>query len=161
MRSTHEFERFIDEKSEILILGSFPSVMSRKYGFYYMHPSNLFYKVLSALYNEDFVNVSIDKKKELLKKHHIALYDVVIECDIINSSDATIKNGIYVDLNSIYKINPNIKIFINGTKAYQLLIKKYPDLKERFILLPSTSSANASMSLQKLIQKWAIITCLK
>ena len=88
----HSFPIFINNESKILILGSFPSIKSRELDFYYMHKQNRFYKILSNLFNEDFYNCSIDNKKELLKKHHIALYDVIDECEINNSNDETIDN---------------------------------------------------------------------
>ena len=89
MKINHSFPIFINKDSKILILGSFPSVKSRELDFYYMHKQNRFYKVLSLIFDEDFYNASIDDKKELLKKHHIALYDVIEECEINNSNDDT------------------------------------------------------------------------
>ena len=92
MKVNHSFPVFIHDDSKILILGSFPSVKSRELDFYYMHKQNRFYKVLSNIFDIDFYNASLDTKKELLKKHHIALYDVIEECEIINSNDETIKD---------------------------------------------------------------------
>ena len=47
---THEsIEPFINDDSEVLILGSFPSVKTREVGFYYAHPQNRFYKVLEKI----------------------------------------------------------------------------------------------------------------
>ena len=84
MKIKHSFPIFINSNSKILILGSFPSVKSRELDFYYMHKQNRFYKILSNLFNEDFYNVDIITKKELLTKYKIALYDVIEECEIIN-----------------------------------------------------------------------------
>ena len=82
---------FIPENSEILILGSLPSVRSREVGFYYGHSRNRFFKLLAAIYDEE-EPISVDERKAFLIKHKIALYDVIYECDITGSSDSSIKN---------------------------------------------------------------------
>ena len=76
----HEFEPVYDKNSEILILGSFPSVKSREQGFYYGHPQNRFWKVLAAIVQEKIPD-SIEEKKEMLLRNHIAVYDVIWQCN--------------------------------------------------------------------------------
>ena len=99
---THEsIEPFIDNNSSILILGSFPSIKTREVGFYYGHPQNRFYKVISHIFNEQ-LPTSIEEKKELLVKHHIALYDVIYSCDISNSDDSSIRNVTPINIKDIY-----------------------------------------------------------
>lgn len=83
----HEFEPVYDKNSEILILGSFPSVKSREQGFYYGHPQNRFWKVLAAIVQEKIPD-SIEEKKEMLLRNHIAVYDVIWQCKITGSSDS-------------------------------------------------------------------------
>lgn len=62
-RQNHEFPPVYDENSEILILGSFPSVKSREMQFFYGHPQNRFWKVLAQVLNET-VPQTIPEKKE-------------------------------------------------------------------------------------------------
>ena len=88
---THEFDPVYDSNSRILILGTFPSVKSREYHFYYGHPQNRFWKVLAAITNEPIPG-SIPEKKQLLLRHRIALWDVIKSCEIIGSSDSSIRN---------------------------------------------------------------------
>lgn len=157
MKVNHSFPIFIDSNSKILILGSFPSVKSREEDFYYMHKQNRFYKILSNLFNEDFYNVDINTKKELLSKYHIALYDVIESCEIENSNDETIKNVEPSNIKEYIK-NTNIKhIFINGNKAKELFIKYNNDLINMTTFLPSTSARNARFNLEKLTNKYKII----
>ena len=153
----HEFDKVIFKDSKILILGSIPSVSSRKKHFYYMNPNNRFYKVLATLIDNEFLDENIDKKIELLKKHHIALYDVIEECDINNSSDSSIKNVTPANINKLIDGTSISKIYINGKKAYELFVKYNKELIDIATLLPSTSSANASYSLEKLIDNWKVI----
>ncbi|MDE6241034.1 MAG: DNA-deoxyinosine glycosylase [Anaeroplasmataceae bacterium] len=154
MKKEHPFSPVIDKHSQILILGSLPSVVSVERGFYYMHPQNRFWKVLSRIYKEDVYNKDIDAKTSFILKHHLALYDVVASCDIKNSSDASIENVICTDIKDILLQAPIQKILLNGNKAYSLFCKAYPNLKDMAICLPSTSSANARISLDELISVW-------
>ena len=146
----HSFEAVYDKNSVYLFLGSFPSVKSREYNFYYMHPKNRFYLLLKEVFNDDFTTSDINKKRELLLKHKIALFDVIKSCEIVGSSDSSIKNVIPNDIEYIVK-NSNIrKIILNGKLAYNLFIKYNPSLKDMSYYLPSTSPANAKCSLGKL-----------
>ena len=115
----HVFAPVFDEHSEILILGSFPSVKSREIQFYYGHPQNRFWKLLAALW-ECEVPATIAEKKAFLLKRHVALWDVIARCDIIGSSDSSIKNVVANDMDVILKNAPITGIFANGGKAYEL-----------------------------------------
>lgn len=153
----HPFQPLWDSNSEILILGSFPSVKSREIGFFYGHPQNRFWKVTAAIF-EDEMPDTVEAKKRFLLKHHIALWDVIASCDITGSSDSSIKNVVPVDLSRIIE-NANISsIFING-KTAEKYYKKYmvSDINIPALCLPSTSPANAAWSLEKLIDAWSII----
>lgn len=153
----HTFAPIITPTSTILILGSFPSVASRAEQFYYGHPQNRFYKVLSALTCKPLPQ-SIDEKRALLQECDIALWDVIESCVIQNSSDASIKEAKANDIASLLKKAPIKHLFANGAKAYQLYMKlSYPHTKRPITLLPSTSPANAACSLESLIDKWRII----
>lgn len=151
---THTFEPVFDKHSKILILGSLPSVKSREQGFYYGHPQNRFWKVLAALTQKP-VPQSINDKKEFLLAAHIAVWDVVQQCDIIGSSDASIKNAAPTDLQRVLE-KCNIKaIFANGNTSARLYNKLQKPITDRDIItLPSTSPANAAFSLEKLLGSW-------
>ena len=156
---THEsIPPFINDDSTILILGSLPSFKSREDGFFYAHPQNRFFKALAGVFNEEITN-DIDDRKVFLKRHKIALYDVIYECDIVGSSDASIKNVKAIDLKGLLQKHPNIKkIFTTGKKAKDLYDKYLkPTVDIEAIPLPSSSAANANMSLEKLIEEYKII----
>ena len=128
-------------ESELLILGSFPSVKSRDVQFYYGNKQNRFWKMLCGYFNEQ-VPQTVEGKREFLLRHKIALWDMVIACDIQGSADASIQNAEIADLNSILK-NANIKaVFLNGALAYDLFVGNYADCGILYRKLPSTSPAN-------------------
>ncbi len=149
----HELEAFFDENSLVLILGSMPSIKSKELGFYYMHPQNRFYKTLANIYNEE-IPITIDEKKEFLKKHKIALWDVIKTCDIKGSSDASICNVKVNDINKILSKTKIKQIFTTGKKAYHLYNKYcYEKTKKEAIYLPSTSPAYCPKGIEELLKK--------
>lgn len=153
----HTFDPIIDNESKLLILGSFPSVKSRVFDFYYMHPQNRFWDVLEKVFNDRFTTKDIEEKKLLLKKHHIAIFDVIKSCEITGSDDASISSVKVHDIDSLIE-NTQIKyIFLNGKKAQKLFNTYFPSLKHKSRYLPSTSSANARYQLKDLIKEWQVI----
>lgn len=151
---THTFDPVFDKHSRIIILGTLPSVKSREQNFYYGHPQNRFWKVLAAITQSD-VPQTIQEKQALLLRSHIAVWDVVQECDIIGSSDASIKNVTPTDLKRILAESDIKALFANGKTAAKLYDKLQKNSTGRQIItLPSTSPANAACSLEDLIVKW-------
>ncbi|MCR4903883.1 MAG: DNA-deoxyinosine glycosylase [Butyrivibrio sp.] len=151
----HPFKPLYDQNSHILILGSFPSVKSREQQFFYGHPQNRFWKVMSTLLKEE-LPTTIPEKRAMLLKHGIALYDVIHSCDIIGSSDSSITNVEVSDLSEILKTgNIENRIYCNGNKSRDLYMKyTYPITKIPCTGLPSTSPANAAWSVDRLVEEW-------
>lgn len=153
----HPIKPVYDANSKILILGSFPSVKSREAGFFYGHPQNRFWKVLAAVTGQE-VPQTISEKRTFLLRNHIAVWDVIQSCDIIGSSDSSIKNVAANDLSEILDRSRIRQIYVNGRKAEQLYLKYiYPETKIEAVCLPSTSPANAAWNLERLISAWSRI----
>ncbi len=149
----HNINPIYNEESKILILGSFPSVKSREVKFYYAHPQNQFFKILSVIFNEE-----IKDKISFLYKHNIALWDVVKSCTIEGSNDSSIKNVKVNNIENIIK-KSNIKtIFTTGKKAYDLY-QKFLEKKIgiKAIYLPSTSPLYQVISFSEKVEKYKII----
>lgn len=150
----HPISPVYDENSEILILGSFPSVKSREVGFFYGHKQNRFWKVTAAVFN-DKIPESIEEKREFLLRNHIALWDVIASCEIKGSSDSSIKNVKANDLSLILDNSSVEHIYVNGKTAEKMYNKYiFPTLQRKCTVLPSTSPANAAWDLNKLIEEW-------
>lgn len=157
MKVSHEFGPYINKDSKILILGSIPSVKSREYGFYYMHPQNRFWKIMSDLFDEEFPETLPDKKN-FLKRHYIALWDVLKSCEIKGSSDSSIKNPKVNDIKKLIQGTDVKYIFVTGKKALELYNKYcYNDVLIKAIYLPSTSGANCAFSYGNLKSKYKIL----
>jgi hypoxanthine-DNA glycosylase len=155
MQLNHPFDPIFDKNSSTLILGTFPSVKSREYGFYYGHPQNRFWRVIAHITQTDSFPETIVAKKQMLIQNRIALADVLQSCDIQGSSDSSIKNMIPMDLSQILNNSDVDRICANGEKAYQLIMQYFSkNIMQKILKLPSTSPANAKYSFEKLILEW-------
>lgn len=166
----HGFEPVFDQRSRILVLGSFPSVLSRANAFYYGNPQNRFWRVMAVCLgvpvppNEGdpladsepaTLDASIAAKRSMLLNGGVALWDVIESCDIKGSSDASIRNVVPAHIECITDAAPIEQVICNGGTAGRLY-KRY--LQERTglpaIVLPSTSPANAAWRLERLVERW-------
>lgn len=156
-RLSHPFPPLYDAESRILILGSFPSVKSREAMFFYGHPQNRFWRVVSTVLGCDYPR-TIEEKQQMLHVHHIALWDAIASCEITGSSDSSIREAVPTDLTPILKTAPIRQIFCNGATSYQLYCRHQQKLTGReAVKLPSTSPANAAWSIERLTQAWSVI----
>lgn len=153
-RVVHEISPVYDEKSKILILGSFPSVKSRESHFFYGHPQNRFWKVMAEIFGEEIPS-SVEEKKKLLLNNHVAVWDVIASCTIEGSSDSSIKDVVPNNLSCILRAADIKQIYCNGGTSYRLFCKYCePVLGRKAVKLPSTSPANASYRLERLVEEW-------
>jgi len=147
----HSFKSIANKSSHTLILGTMPSVESRKANFYYSHPRNRFWLVLAECFSQQ-IPQSIEDKVTLLLENRIALWDVLASCEITGSDDSSIRKPVYNDIATFISDKPITKILCNGKKAYNLCC--YLDLSIPIIYVPSTSPANAAWSIERLIKSW-------
>ena len=167
---SHGFEPVFDERSRILVLGSFPSVLSRENAFYYGNPQNRFWRVMATCLgvpvpqNEGGLSdngrpltleESIAAKKGMLLEHGIALWDVIASCDIKGSSDASIKNVVPAQVERVLEEAHIGAVICNGGTAGRLY-KRYLQWQVGLAahVLPSTSPANAAWQLERLTARW-------
>ena len=167
---SHGFEPVFDKHSRILVLGSFPSVLSRENAFYYGNPQNHFWRVMAACLGEPVpqnegglsdngqpltLEESIAAKKRMLLRHGIALWDVIASCDIKGSSDASIKNVVPAQVEHVLETAHIGAVICNGGTAGRLY-KRYLQWQVGLTahVLPSTSPANAAWQLERLTARW-------
>lgn len=150
----HPLEPLYNEDSKILILGSFPSVKTREYGFFYGHPQNRFWPLMERLFQEE-LSLDIAERRDFLLKHKIAMFDSIYQCDIIGSSDASIKNVVPSNLSEVFSTAEIKQVFCNGATSYKYY-REYHARKSGIhgIKLPSTSPANARYRLDDLEKEW-------
>ena len=158
-RISHGFDPVFDERSSVLVLGSFPSVLSRENSFYYGNPRNRFWQVMAAVLGESAPALGdIDAKRALLLRHRIALWDVIESCDVRGSSDASIRNVVPADVARITGVAPIEAVLCNGSTAGRLYCRWLePVTGMQAEVLPSTSPANAAWSLERLTERWRAV----
>lgn len=150
----HPIPPLYNERSEILVLGSFPSVKSRETAFFYGHPRNRFWWMIAEIFEEEKPK-TVEEKKKLILGHHLALWDVIAECEISGSSDSSIRNVKANNLGMILEHAPIRKILLNGKTAGNLFQKYIGDKTAiEYMVLPSTSPANAAWSPDRLKEAW-------
>ena len=130
---------------------------SRETGFFYGHPQNRFWRIVSELYQSPCPK-TIEEKRNFLLSNHIAVWDVIGSCEITGSSDSSIKSVKVNDLRTILDNAPIERIFLNGKTAQRYYLKyTEPIIHREALVLPSTSPANASWSYEKLLDAWRVI----
>lgn len=153
----HNFKPIYDSRSRILMLGTMPSPKSREIGFYYGHPRNRFWKVVSDVCGEELPESKEDKIAFSLR-NHIAVWDVLAGCEIRGADDSSIRNPIPNDMNEIIKTADIQAVFATGTKAAQLYKRYcYPKTGMEAFTLPSTSPANCTVSYEELYRAYSVI----
>ncbi len=153
-RQRHGFAPIYDRRSAVLVLGSFPSVRSREEGFYYAHPRNRFWPLLARVFGRGLPRDD-SERQALLLENGVALWDVAERCDIVGSSDASIRSVSANDISPILAECDIREIIANGTTAarlYRELIE--PRTGRAITALPSTSPANAAWTPERLFAAW-------
>ncbi len=155
MQKISSFPPIIDKESKILILGSIPGVKSLEMQQYYAHPQNKFWKIIFELFTEKFTT-DYDERIKILEKYHVALWDVIDNCERKGSLDSEIRNEEANKIGELLHSYPNIKaIFCNGQKYHKNLLKILPkNFHLPIIVLPSTSPAYASLKYEEKLLSW-------
>lgn len=151
----------VDADSECLILGSMPGAESLRLGRYYAHPRNGFWPILGAIYG--FApDAPYPHRVDGLRRHRIAVWDVVGRCSRDGSLDSAIDVGSLEtnDLPGLLRAHPRIRhVYFNGSFAEKVYRNRIgfeaTDNPPSFQRLPSTSPAYASVPLDSKRRVWA------
>ncbi len=159
MLVTHAFQPVFDSHSRVLVLGTMPSPQSVRHGFYYSHPQNRFWPLLSALFDEPLPQTP-EEKAALVLRHCIALWDVLASCDIDGASDASIRHPVPNDFTSLLQKTAIRTVFTTGKAATNLFQRHVaPVIGLNAVYLPSTSPANqAFFPWKKLLDEWRVLS---
>ncbi|MCL1981545.1 MAG: DNA-deoxyinosine glycosylase [Clostridiales bacterium] len=148
------FLPLIEGQPRVLILGTFPSPVSREKREYYGNPRNQFWKIVFDAQNLVFDNPSYDEKKAALFKNGIALWDVIASCEADSALDTSIRNPVYnTRLPMFIAENKITAIFFNGGNAYRFCKRGIGTIDG--MVLPSTSPANARLKYPDKLLLWS------
>ena len=164
MRHVQSFAPIETADARILILGSMPGEASLRAGQYYAHPRNLFWRIMGELLDID-PSSPYGQRVQALKAARVALWDVLQSCRRKGSLDSHIDNESLVpnDFAAFFRHHTKINhVFFNGAKAEQCYRKHVHPAIEietiEYLRLPSTSPANASISHERKLEAWRVIT---
>ena len=159
----HTIEPVFDSQSRVLLLGTMPSPKSREAAFYYMHPQNRFWRVITGIfdrprYESDQVPETITAKRQFLLDHRIALWDVLASCRIDGASDSSIRDAVPNDLGLILRQASIEGIYTTGKTAFALYNRLCRPVTDRdAICLPSPSGANCAVSMDALLHAYSTL----
>lgn len=153
---SHAFEPIYDERSRVLLLGTMPSPASRENGFYYSHPRNRFWQVMARIFAHPLPTTP-EEKRQFCLEHRVALWDVLSRCRIDGASDASIREPEVNDIPSLLADTDISVVFTTGSTASKLFSRHFGHLEIRHIPLPSTSPANARLTLDDLVKAYRVV----
>ena len=140
------------EMTRVLILGTFPSPLSREKGEYYGNPRNQFWRIMFGIFDTPYSD-DYGQKKALLYRNGVAVWDVIAQCEASGAPDSTIKNPIYnVSLPEFILSHGIKKVFFNGNNAYVFFKRGIGGIEKT--VLPSTSPAYAAMRFEEKLRLW-------
>jgi TDG/mug DNA glycosylase family protein len=159
------FPPIVDSEATLLILGSLPSVRSIEAFEYYAHPQNAFWRIMGAVFHAGR-DLPYDKRTALLRRNQVAVWDVLASSVRPGSMDSDIDRSTATpnDFSSFLTTYSGIRqVCFNGQIAAamfeKLVLSEHPALGDeiRYVTLPSTSPAYASMSFDEKLRKWSIV----
>ena len=157
----YSFPPIADVDTSVLILGTMPGERSLKLNQYYGHGGNQFWKLMFNIFDEP-IAADYNKRKEVLIKNNIALWDVLKACEREGSSDNAILKEECNDFKSFFDLYPNIKLIaFNGQNAegyFNSFCREKPSVN--YITLPSTSPANTWKTFDEKLLEWQKIKLL-
>jgi hypoxanthine-DNA glycosylase len=152
------FPPLISRDSEVLILGSMPGPEALRKQQYYGFAGNHFWKIIPRLFAEP-IPTTYEEKKALVVEHRLALWDVIGTCVRPGALDSSIRHLEANDIPALLTQYQGIRaVFINGLFAHKTFLKKFgTDVSVPVFVLPSTSPANAAMTLDEKTRRWSQI----
>ena len=141
-----------------LILGSFPGAASLAAAQYYAHPRNQFWRLLSAVLNEDLVALPYAARVERVMASQIGLWDVIAACEREGSLDAAIRRPQAVDFSHLRDAYPALRKIIFNGKTAGIYAPYFAQVGFSTLVLPSSSPANAQLSFEQKLVQWRALT---
>lgn len=138
---------------QILILGTFPSPISREKGEYYGNPRNQFWRIMCNALDAPIIYDDYQQRKDLLFASGIAVWDVIAQCEADGALDSTIRNPVYNSkLPEFVEKHKIHRVFFNGNNAYAFYKRGIGSIAKE--VLPSTSPAYAAMRFDEKFRLW-------
>lgn len=151
------FPPFVDDETEILILGTMPGAMSLLKQEYYAHKQNQFWKIMFTVFSNGIIPDDFAARVAFIQQNKIGLWDVLANCERKGSLDIHIKNHTENEIPQLLQHYPKIKkILFNGKESHRYFMKKFGNIDGiEFHVMPSTSPAN-TIKFEEKLRLWQI-----
>jgi hypoxanthine-DNA glycosylase len=147
----------ISPRTRLLVLGSFPGVMSLKMQQYYAHPRNHFWPILAALWGVDLPALPYAARIDEVKARGLGLWDVYAACRREGSLDTAIEDAQLNDLAGLKRRAPQLQAVAHNGGESAKSMRHTRALGVPVLRLPSTSPANASWSFERKLAAWRTV----
>jgi hypoxanthine-DNA glycosylase len=144
----------ISRQTRLIVLGSFPGAMSLQMQQYYAHPRNQFWRILSALWKVDLVEMPYAARIAEVKVRGLGIWDVYAACRREGSLDTSIEDAQLNELASLRRRAPRLQAIAHNGSESAKAMRHTLALGVPVIRLPSTSPANASWSFERKLAAW-------
>jgi double-stranded uracil-DNA glycosylase len=144
----------IDEETRVLILGSFPGEASLQAAQYYAHPRNQFWRLLSAVLNEDLHGLPYEERLVRLRTRHVGLWDVIDACEREGSLDSAIRKAQHNDFDLLKHQCPQLKLVCFNGKTSGKFAPRFAEAGFETLVLPSSSPANMQLNFEQKLAVW-------
>lgn len=140
----------LNEKIEILIVGTYPGAKSRELNQYYSDSRNQFWKLMGEILDINLIDMDYKTKTETLLNHNIGLWDTIQDCDTFGSLDKNIRDPVFNDFSQFTNVR---KIVCNGKKAGKFIGECQQPANVEVLVVPSSSAAKA-MKFEEKVREW-------
>lgn len=145
------------DNPRVLILGSFPSVISLQRYMYYGNPRNRFWRIMEDLFCIS-ASLPYEERIEQVKARRLALWDVICCCSREGSADSKIRNPVFSDISGFLATRPEISLIaLNGSTATRYFRQSFKETGTDVVTLPSTSPAHARARYEEILEKWMVL----
>jgi double-stranded uracil-DNA glycosylase len=144
----------LDEKTRVLILGSFPGEASLQARQYYAHPRNQFWRLLSAALREELHTLPYEERLTRLRAHCVGLWDVIDVCEREGSLDSAIRKAQANDFDVLKHQCPQLKRICFNGKASGKFAPRFAEAGFETLVLPSSSPANMQLNFEQKLAVW-------
>ena len=155
MDKHYSFKPIIDQRSQVLILGTLPGPESLRMGEYYANPNNQFWRIIYRVFDEEYAGLAYDERIRFLRTHRIALWDVFRSAVRKGALDSDIRSEEPNDIPGLLLDHPGlIHILLAGRKAERSFRIHFPDFAVDAVYVPSTSPAYAKRTFENKVYNW-------
>jgi hypoxanthine-DNA glycosylase len=150
MMRKSSFPPIVAPNTRVLVLGSLPGEASLAAQRYYAHPRNGFWHLIGKVIGRELVSLAYEARLAALLEAGVGLWDTVASAHRRGSLDTAIREAEHNGLLELAASLPGLRaVGFNGKAAARIGMPQLASTSLALVPLPSSSPANAAMTLQE------------